>query len=229
MRTVFVTGADRGIGLALCQFFLQDGWKVYAGQFLSHWRELEELKSRYSEQLSLIPLDVSQPESIKKAAESVKQETDCLDMLVNCAGIFGGDEPDSIRKMYRVNAMGPMCMVESFLPLMQKGLKRLCFVSSEAGSISVAHRTNTYGYGMSKASLNMVVRLMFNELRGEGYTFRLYHPGWVRSYMLGEVKSVEGKYEPEETAEVAFKTFVEDREWEDVLVMTDVLNEMWPF
>lgn len=229
MQTVFVTGADRGVGFALCQCFLKDGWKVFAGQFMSRWPELEQLKAEYPDTLSLIPLDVSKPESIKAAAELVKQETNQLDMLVNCAGIAGGNEPEQIKSMYRVNVLGVMCMVENFLPLMQTGLKRLCFVSSEAGSVSVAHRNSVSAYGMSKTSLNMAIRLMFNELRGEGYTFRLYHPGWVRSYMQGDVKSTMGKYEPEETAATAFQSFTQDRDWEDVLMMTDVLNEMWPF
>ncbi len=74
-------------------------------------------------------------------------------------------------------------------------MKRLCFVSSEAGSITVAHRKDGYAYCMSKASLNMAVKLMFNELRPQGYTFRLYHPGWVNSYMGGDQKGTSGKYE----------------------------------
>ena len=121
-----------------------------------------------------------------------------------------------------------MRMVEAFLPLMKKGLKRLCFVSSEAGSVSVAHRAEGFAYCMSKTALNMEVRLMFNRLSKEGYTFRLYHPGWVRSYMMG-VKSTVGNFEPEETAAVAYAQFAEDRDWEDVLAMTDVSNEFWPF
>lgn len=229
MQTVFITGADRGVGFALCKCFLEGGWKVFAGQFMPRWKELEELKAEYGEAISLIPLDVSDVDSIKKAAELVAQETECLDMLVNCAGIAVGKEPEEIKRLYKVNVLGPMCMVESFLPLMQKGLKRLCFVSSEAGSISVAHREGIYPYGMSKTSLNMAVRLMFNQLRGEGYTFRLYHPGWVKSYMMGDVKSTQGKYEPEETAAVAYQSFIEDRQWEDVLMMTDVQKEVWPF
>ena len=82
---------------------------------------------------------------------------------------------------------------------------------------------------MSKSALNMAVRLMFNRLRKEGYIFRLYHPGWGKSYMAGDVKSTIGTYEPEETARVAHETFTEDRDWEDVLVMTDICREMWPF
>lgn len=229
MQTVFITGADRGIGFSLCKCFLENGWKVFAGQYMSSWEQLENLKREYSGSLSLIPLDVTSPESVAAAADLVMQETAVLDMLVNCAGIFGGDDVEVVRSMYRVNVLGPMCMVEKFLPLMQEGLRRLCFFSSEAGSISVAHRMGVYGYGMTKTSLNMAVRLMFNQLRPEGYTFRLYHPGWVNTYIEGGVKGTKGTYEPEETAGVAYQTFVQDRDWEDALVMTDIKNEMWPF
>ena len=69
---------------------------------------------------------------------------------------------------------------------------------------------------------------MFERLQPQGYQFRLYHPGWVRTYMSGR-KSTEGNFEPEETAAAAYGQFVSDRNWEDVLVMTDVSDEMWPF
>lgn len=75
-------------------------------------------------------------------------------------------------------------MVKSFLPLMKEGMKRLAFVSSEAGVNSLAHRTDGYAYTTSKTALNMIVRRMHRTLYPQGYTFRLYHPGWVRSYMM---------------------------------------------
>lgn len=115
------------------------------------------------------------------------------------------------------------------MPLMEQGEKRLCFVSSEAGSITLAHRTEgDVSYCVSKTCLNMAVRLMFEELQPRGYRFRLYHPGWVRSYMGGE-KGTEGNFEPEETAVAAYEQFTSDRNWEDVLVMSDISNEIWPF
>ena len=52
-------------------------------------------------------------------------------------------------------------------------MKRLCFVSSEAGSISRSDRESWFGYCMSKAALNMGVRLLHNNLRSAGYTFRM--------------------------------------------------------
>lgn len=229
MKKVFITGADRGIGFAMCQSFLNGGWQVFAGQYMTRWKELENLKKEWSSRLCLIPIDVSDRASVWEAVNLVREQTDTIDMLINCAGIIGGDKASDILQMYKVNTLGSVCVVESFLPVMKEGMKRLCFVSSEAGSISVAHRTGSYGYCMSRAALNMVVRLMFNRLRKEGYTFRLYHSGWVNSYMSGDEKSTGGIYEPEETAKAAYETFTEDRNWEEVLVMTDVRGEMWPF
>ena len=74
----------------------------------------------------------------------------------------------------------------------------------------------------------MAVRLMFEQLKTQGYRFRLYHPGWVRSYMLG-YKTTNGNFDPEETAQVAYRQFTSDRAWEDTLVMSDVSDELWAF
>lgn len=228
MKTVFITGADRGIGFSLCRCFLQAGWKVFAGQFMKDWPELDTLKKEYDTALSLIPLDVGDLDSVTHAAALVRRETDCLDILVNCAGVFQNQGSQAVTFSLNINTLGPMRMVEAFLPLMEQGEKRLCFFSSEAGSITLAHRTGDIPYCVSKTCLNMAVRLLFNRLQPLGYRFRLYHPGWVRTYMSG-TKSTIGNFDAEETAQVAFEQFTDHRTWEDVLVMTDVSNEAWPF
>ena len=69
---------------------------------------------------------------------------------------------------------------------------------------------------------------MFQRLQPQGWRFRLYHPGWVRTYMSGE-KSTMGNFEPEESAAAACRQFTSDRDWEDVLVMSDISGEIWPF
>ena len=74
----------------------------------------------------------------------------------------------------------------------------------------------------------MAVKMKFNTLRREGYTFRLYHPGWVNTYMEGAKQNV-APYEAEDTAATAFKTFTQDRRSEDVLVMTDINEQTWSF
>jgi NAD(P)-dependent dehydrogenase (short-subunit alcohol dehydrogenase family) len=122
-------------------------------------------------------------------------------------------------------------MVEAFLPLTDRGnLKRLCFVSSEAGSINRSTRTAWFGYCMSKAALNMGVRILHNHLRPDGYTFRVYHPGWVRSYIRGS-KSTQGDMEPEEAAVPALAYFLSSLAPgdEDRLVLCDWQGREWPW
>ena len=63
-QMIFITGADRGLGLALTKDFLDRGDIVFAGQFMEDWNELAELKLLHQEHLFLIPLDVSDPESV---------------------------------------------------------------------------------------------------------------------------------------------------------------------
>ena len=74
----------------------------------------------------------------------------------------------------------------------------------------------------------MGVKLLFKELRPKGFTFRLYHPGWVRSYMSGQ-KNNNGKYEPIETATSAFEQFISDHPRDDVLYAVDNENVTWPY
>ncbi|HHZ12405.1 MAG: SDR family NAD(P)-dependent oxidoreductase [Caldicoprobacterales bacterium] len=237
MKTILITGADRGVGLGMTTVFLEAGWRVFAGQYMPQWKELEELHHKYPDTLHIVELDVSKDDSVKRCYDVISSKVKYLDMLVSNAGIVGnvGDifdlkDFDKGLNAFNVNTLGPFRMVQAFLPLIDKeeSMKRLCFVSSEAGSISVSHRRDGFTYPMSKTALNMGVKLLFKELRPRGFTFRLYHPGWVRSYMSGK-KNTEGKYEPIETARSAFIQFTNDSPREDVLFVHDNENITWPF
>lgn len=236
-RIAVVTGADRGLGQALAAQLLAQGWRVFAGQYMPDWPELKELAVAYPQTLTCVPLDVTAMETVQAAAETVRQAAGRVDLLINNAGVTTPTgtrllpEPQDYAEMHRlydVNALGPIRMVEAFLPLMATSpYKRLCFVSSEAGSIGRARRTSWYGYCMSKAALNMAVKIMFNHLRPEGYTFRVYHPGWVRSYMSGR-KNMEATFEPEEAARYALAYFLQDSGVdEDTLVLRDWEGSVW--
>jgi len=139
-RTVLVTGADRGLGFGLCAGLVKQGWTVFAGQYLPEWHELRDLKNDYLESLHLIPFDVSSMESVKSAKEMIQTQTDHLDVLISNAGVnsetiyVGIREPQDYNEMHRlydINALGALRVVEVFLPLMEQAqTKRLCFVSS---------------------------------------------------------------------------------------------------
>jgi NAD(P)-dependent dehydrogenase (short-subunit alcohol dehydrogenase family) len=247
VRIACVTGADRGLGFSLCAGLLRQNWQVIAGQYLPEWFDLNALKKLYPDHLHIIPLDVSSEESVTSAVQIVGQLVPHVDLLINNAGVSSPTmhatirEPQDYAEMHRlfdVNALGSLRMVGVFLPLLDKGeMKRLCFVSSEAGSIARVARESWFGYTMSKAALNMVVKTLFNHLRPEGYTFRLYHPGWMRTYM-GGAKNTKADMEPEEAAEYALSYFLEELDVdpssphtnpEDHLVMRDWLRRDWPW
>ncbi len=236
-RIAVVTGADRGLGQAITAQLLSQGWRVFAGQYMPDWPELKVLADTYPQTLACVPLDVADLATVQAAAETVRQAAGRVDLLINNAGVTTptGTRPlpeaqdyAEMHRLYDVNALGPVRMVEAFLPLMETSpYKRLCFVSSEAGSIGRAQRTSWYGYCMSKAALNMAVKIMFNHLRPQGYTFRVYHPGWVRSYMSGR-KNMEATLEPEEAARYALTYFLQDSGIdEDTLVLRDWEGNVW--
>jgi NAD(P)-dependent dehydrogenase (short-subunit alcohol dehydrogenase family) len=233
-----VTGGDRGLGQALCSGLLAQGWQLLAGQYMPDWPELADLSTRYPQSLHILPLDVASTESTQAAAQAAAQWTDHLDLLINNAGVSSPSmqhpirEPQDYAEMHRlfeVNSLGPLRVVAAFLPLLDGGaLKRLCFVSSEAGSISRAKRTSWYSYCMSKAALNMGIKILFNDLHPQGFTFRVYHPGWVRSYMSGK-KNLKATLEPEQAAAYALPFFLGPRPDEDQLVLVDYEGNEWPW
>jgi len=83
---------------------------------------------------------------------------------------------------------------------------------------------------MSKTAMNSSVKLLFNLLRPQGYTFRLFHPGWMKTYMSGE-KNTDAELEPEEVATSALAYFITPRhpQDEDTLVLRDWRGREWPW
>ena len=237
LKTALITGADRGLGFALSAELLKRGWQVYAGKHNPDWPELAGLAQQYPERLKIVPLNVASDEFVQAAVQTVAQTTDAIDMLINNAGVSSRNNPKTIREpqdyaeMHRefdINSLGPLRMVEAFLPFTDRGaMKRLCFVSSEAGSISRTTRNAWYGYCMSKAALNMAVKNLFNLLRPAGYSFRLYHPGWLRTYM-GGTKNMQAPLEADEAAGLAVRFFLRKRN-EDRLALVDYQGHAWPW
>jgi NAD(P)-dependent dehydrogenase (short-subunit alcohol dehydrogenase family) len=120
-----------------------------------------------------------------------------LDILINNAGIASGNEERRYRfgeliqedlcRCLLVNSVAPLMMTEKFFPLLEKGSKPLIVnISSDSGSIARKRGGgNTgYGYSSSKAALNMITKLLSDELRESGVIVVSLHPGWVRTTML---------------------------------------------
>ncbi|WP_026506763.1 SDR family NAD(P)-dependent oxidoreductase [Butyrivibrio sp. MC2013] len=254
---ILVTGADRGLGYGMTRILLEMGHHVWAGRYMPEWTELDELKEKHGKKLEIIPLDVSDTESVKRAGDIILRdisyinagsddeteagigikESGCLDMIISNAGINGklsGEVPmesdyDYMMRTYNINSLGAVRLVEIFYQMMKgSDVRRLCFVSSEAGSITQAWRNDNFSYCMSKAALNMYVKLIYNRLHPEGYSFRLYHPGWIRSYMGGKLAE-KGNLSIDEAADIAIRYFMDDHVDESELVMYGYDGERFQF
>lgn len=234
---VLISGADRGLGFGLTKLLLEKGHTVFAGQYLKQWNELEQLKENYGSRLYLIDLDVGSEVSVREARTAVEAVTDHLDMLISNAGINGKLDGEVtmesnfeyMMRTYNINSLGAVRLVEIFYQMMKgSDTKRMCFVSSEAGSIAQAWREDNFSYCMSKAALNMYVKLIYNRLKPEGYSFRLYHPGWIRSYMSGKL-SERGNLSIEEAADYAANYFLDESVDESELIMFGYDGEKFQF
>jgi NAD(P)-dependent dehydrogenase (short-subunit alcohol dehydrogenase family) len=237
-NTALVTGTDRGLGNALAAGLLQRGWNVVAGHLDDNPPDLAIGPGGSRGDLYPVRIDVADDASVARAAEETRRQVGSVDMVINNAGVLGRNLENDIRTgldyesamaTLNVNAFGPLRVVEHFIALMDSSpLKRLCFISSEAGCLTRSYRTAWYGYCVSKTALNMGVSIMFNDLRPDGFTFRLYHPGWMRTYMRGE-KDTRATLEPAEAAELAMDYFLADGVDESRLVLRDNEGNEWPW
>lgn len=234
---ILISGADRGLGFGLTKLLLEKGHTVFAGRFLKDWKELDSLKEQHREQLYIVDLDVSDEKSVERAKSEIGKRVNCLDVLISNAGINGklnGEVPmksnyEYMMQTYNVNSLGAVRLVEAFYQMMEVSeKKRMCFVSSEAGSIAQAWRDDNFNYCMSKAALNMYVKLIYNRLKPAGYSFRLYHPGWIRSYMSGKL-STNGNLSIEEAAKCAVDYFFDESVDESQLFMHGYDGEQFQF
>lgn len=205
-----VTGADRGLGLALTLQLARAGYYVFAGRYMPNWHALDEVPSELAANIAVVELDVASGESVERAAQLIAQRAGRLDLLVNNAGIAGGHEGsvfgpvgidyDHARRIYEVNTLGPLRVTRALNGMIASGGDKVVVnISSEAGQINQTWREGWYGYCMSKAALNVQTNIVHNELRKLGGKALAVHPGWMKSYMSGE-KNEKAAIEPEEAA-----------------------------
>lgn len=199
MQRIFITGAGRGIGLELTRQYVQRGDRVLAGcRTPERAPALRELLDHHSGNLSVIPLEVTDTNSIVQAVRLVGSGIDGLDVLINNAATNPGDAhsmgPDGqpildaaqAVEILRVNAVAPVVVAQSFLALLRAGANpRIVNISSGAGSLTRKTEGGDYIYAASKATLNMFTRVLAGNMRGEGVTAVMINPGWVKTDMGG--------------------------------------------
>ena len=195
MATVLITGANRGIGLALTKAYCDAGETVIATARKPE--AADELNQTCAE---VLPLDVTDAASV--AALASELEGRAIDILINNAGVgdrqnFGDLDYDRFEYVLTANTLGPLRVLESLRKNLKAGGRKLVAnLSSQLGSIANAESGGMLIYRTSKAALNMALRAAAPDLDADGITVITLHPGWVSTDMGGSNAPVT----PEESA-----------------------------
>ena len=188
-----VTGANRGIGRDVCRQLAERGHTVLLSA--RSWDAARSTARRLSDRdltVHPIQLDVTDDNSVARAARDVTDRFGRLDVLVNNATITydtwqraSNADLRVVQEAADTNVYGPWRTVLALLPLLRESAHgRIVNVSSEAGSLA-GMGGGTPAYSISKAALNALTRMLAAELRGDGILVNAVCPGWVATDMGG--------------------------------------------
>jgi len=218
-ETVLITGSNQGIGLEFARQYAARGWTVIATHRRSSTPEtLAQLAKQYPK-VRIEPLDVTDAGQIKALGAKLAGEP--IDILLHNAGLVRTDPLDqpggNTNQMFgtldyallddfiHTNVAGPLQITETLIDNVKTSrLKKIVAISSAAGAISVppfmpngSPVPDHYWYRISKTALNSAMRLLSAQLKDDGITVVMFHPGGVQVESFGSVK-LPGFVPPEE-------------------------------
>lgn len=190
-HNVLITGASRGIGLALARQYLAGGSRVVATARNTGGDDLLALQQQYRDQIELLTLDVTRAQEIALIPKTLDQQP--LHLLINNAGLFASNhdtidtlDSDTWLNEIRVNTIAPFMVTRALRPnLAAAGHATVAMISSKMGSLSENRSGGAYSYRSSKAALNAVTRSLAHDLACNSISVVALHPGWVRTDMGG--------------------------------------------
>ncbi len=189
MQTIVISGANRGIGLALTRQFLQAGHHVIAG--CRQPAEAADLLASLGS-LELAQLDVGDAKSVSLFCQQLG--TRAVDVLINNAGVMGGEQ-QGIGDMdyadwlhtFEINTLAPFRLATALLPNLKLAARpRIATISSQMGAFGLELGTGLYAYRSSKAAVSKVMQVLAQELAADNIIVCPLHPGWVRTDMGGQ-------------------------------------------
>jgi len=191
---VLITGANRGLGLEFTRQLLARGDQVIAtARKPAGATALNKLSSNHPGQLTVLGFESGAPESTDELLRGVGALTKSLDLFIANAGVlkrgetFGDVRQADLEHSLRVNAIGPMLLTQALTPLLALGTSpRVVFISSVLGSIGARDSFYVPSYCISKAALNMAMRVLSFALSEQHIIATAVHPGWVRTDMGGD-------------------------------------------
>jgi len=171
MPTILITGCSSGFGLETAKLFLEKGWNVVATM-----RQPKTDILPASDNLTVLPLDVTDPESITSALGQAGE----IDVLVNNAG-FGAAvpieliEPDTARQLFETNTLGTLAMLQAILPRFRK--RRAGTIINVTSTVTLKPLPLVSVYRASKAAVNALTESLAVEMEPFGVRVHIVLPG----------------------------------------------------
>ena len=196
MKTVLITGANRGIGFETAKQLAQLDYFVYIGSRDKEkgQRAKQELKSEGLRNVDVLEFDVTNIDSIRKARQTLEAGVTKLDVLINNAGIRGelpqvaSNMPiEGLREIFETNFFGVIKVTQEFMPLLKKAeVPIILNVTSDLGSLTLRsdpgwqyYQLERAGYGSSKTALNAYTVALAFELRDTKFKVNCVNPGYT--------------------------------------------------
>ena len=202
MKNVVVTGANKGIGFEVAKQMAELGYFVYLGS-RNEQKGLEairNLKKLNISNVELLQIDVSDLDSVKEAKSKLSTKIDALDILINNAGIAGGQpqnisacETSVLKEIFNTNYFGAIQTTQLLFPLLQKSTQPVIVnVSSELGSLAMQtsegrnpNWDNFPVYGSTKTALNTFTIHLAHEFRNTKFRINSVTPGFTATDLNG--------------------------------------------
>ena len=211
MKNVLITGANKGIGFETAKQFLEKGFYVFLGsRNLQNGKDaISKLNKKGFTNVESLQIDITDDLSVSKARREIEVKIDQLDILINNAGINGGEnpytalssKPEEFKIAFDVNVIGTSRVTNAFIDLLKKSKHpRIVNLSTSVGSITLQSDANwpAYNYAKyavyaaSKAALNMYTVHLAYELRVSNFKINAVCPGLTATdFTSGNGGSVE--------------------------------------
>ena len=188
MPTIFITGANRGLGFEFAKQYAADGWRVIAA---CRDPAKAEALSAVEGDVQVETMDVDDDASVASLSDKLKDEA--IDLLINNAGIYGPKhlsaedmDYEAWGRVLRTNTMSPFRVTMAFLQQVRNSdQKIIATLSSKMGSLNENQDGGEYIYRSSKAALNAALKGLSYDLADAGIRIMLIHPGWASTDMGG--------------------------------------------